>query len=409
MNGARPPTALPELAIVRVLTSGGPYRSGDTLSLALNQPTVGRLASHAPDLLDEWCIADACVPETISVSVTVACATYAVGDELTLSFIDPHIARVHRVEVRDPADCLQTAGPEGSHGSWSPPLVQVATIAPPPPTPDRPLETREGNEPPAAGGIAAAYLPERSDIRRLGGRPDDGAIACGITVRSHWTEERVRRFVALVDKLFTVERLGWYRHVFAMRLLIPDQIATADPVAQAQSMQHLHALRAAIGQTLGNPLLAAFMPNFNVSTEWLEMLESAAAARSIAALRETLLPLADEGSAIVHPEPDWTVGTVTADALHASSAQSLEALLPIFIPASARDVAFGARLLEYRRALVTAFGQVVGTSQLVRLGAMTQPHHALDDRLWHLIGALSAAFEQRPQSLPTSDTVGATR
>ena len=46
------------------------------------------------------------------------------------------------------------------------------------------------------------------------------ASDAGVSVRLDWSGERLRRFVAVVDKLFTIDRLGWYRHALAMRLLI---------------------------------------------------------------------------------------------------------------------------------------------------------------------------------------------
>ena len=91
------PIDLPELTIVRALTGAGPFASGDTLSVAFNSPTVGRLVPHgrSQPAARPARAGEAVLPETISVAVLVAAGPYAEGDVLTLSYVDPRIARIH--------------------------------------------------------------------------------------------------------------------------------------------------------------------------------------------------------------------------------------------------------------------------------------------------------------------------
>lgn len=459
---------IPELAIVRVVSAGGPYHRGDILSLAFSEPSVGRLAAHGESAgISEWRIADSCVPEMVSAVVSTACATYGAGIELTLSFIDPHIARIRAVEslehtrhareyaslhpIRSAED---DAVPRGSAFTRAPlpepfsALVRNGVPASLAGSVDgasrdanggaasrdsnggaasrdssggaAPRDSNGGAAPRDSNGGAASPHPKAAaaspnmNVAVASQTPSDATASPystapgdpspsrpGALVRLQWTPERVRRFISVVDRLFTVDRLGWYRHALAMRLLVPDEIVVSDERTRAEMASRLHELRAAVAQTFGRPLLGAFMPNFSVDTEWLETLDSPPAARALAALREMLLPLVDDRADAVATEPEWTIGSVLARDLSAMPATSLEALLPVLIPTMAKDAALGARLADYRRTLVDAFGQTVRSSGAVRLGAMTEPNHALDDRLWQLVGAVGAAFGEFPTGTQT--------
>ena len=216
-----------------------------------------------------------------------------------------------------------------------------------------------------------------------------------VMVRLEWNAERLRRFVQVVDKLFTIERLGWYRHSFAMRLLIPDEITCGDTLADVEAMRHLQALRTAAVESLGKPLLAACMPGFGISSEWLESLESSREARAIAGLREALLPYADDGEISLDTPAGTalcTIGTITRRELLAENATSVEAFLPLLIPSTAHDTQLGIRLAEYRRLLVELFTQTARAGEPVRLHQMAQPNHSLDDRLWQVVGATAETF-----------------
>jgi hypothetical protein len=86
---------VPELALARVVTAGGPYRPGDEISLAFMTPTVSRLVAHDAELRAKCAyVGNALIPEMISVLITHAAAPYEPGDVLTLSFVDPRVARV---------------------------------------------------------------------------------------------------------------------------------------------------------------------------------------------------------------------------------------------------------------------------------------------------------------------------
>jgi hypothetical protein len=200
--------------------------------------------------------------------------------------------------------------------------------------------------------------------------------------------------VQVVDRLFTVDRLGWYRHALAMRLLVPDEIRCGDAVLDATAAAALQALRDAAIEALGGPLLEAFMPNFSVTAEWLDALDAPAGARSLAHLRTTIeaVDVTRAAPAEFAPDPESTVGTVLATELSATADLSVEATLPVFIPYRSSFPEVTDRLAAYRHALIELFGQTARSAKLVRLTQMAEPSHALDDRLWQLVGTIGESF-----------------
>jgi hypothetical protein len=356
------PIDLPELTIVRALTGAGPFASGDTLSVAFNSPTVGRLVPHGRPQLPAGPArpGEALLPETISVAVLVAAGPYTEGDVLTLSYVDPRIARIHASTT--------TSSHERDAGGEVPPEPALS------PTPEPAAETR----------APAAALPRR---------PGATASTHGVRTRLSWSADRVRRFVQVSDKLFTVDRLGWYRHAFAMRLLAPDEISCGDSEADREIAQHLRALRNATAETLGRPLLAAFMPNFSVTPEWLDTLDDPAAARALASVRDLVVRHAtNEPDPCETDDPDWTHGDVLRSHLTIAPLASVEAALPLLIANVSRFAAVTEKLTDYRRALIELFGQTAESVETVRLKQMAQPNHTLDDRLWQLVGTVGECF-----------------
>ena len=203
----------------------------------------------------------------------------------------------------------------------------------------------------------------------------------------------MRRFVQVADKLFTVDRLGWYRHAFAMRLLVPDTITCGAPDADAAASLHLRALRSAALETLGRPLIAAFMPTFAVTPEWLDTIDSAEAARALSGLRAAIAPhVSDEPRVAPGDDPASTYGVVRESELRASPATSVEALLPLLVANVSVYDDVTERLTSYRQALSELFGATAQSAETVRLGQMAQPNHTLDDRLWQLVGAVGERF-----------------
>ncbi len=400
----RLPSQLPELVFVRVLTAGGPYAVGDTLSLAFVSPLVGRLAAHVPrgEHRGAQGFDSALVPESISVVVECLGMAYAEGDELTLSFVDPTVVRIHsRNREAMSADTGYVAERGGRPAAAAPPCDFEV---------EHPQDTLQ---PAISPESIAAYGSRAGDGDASGNDASRGSIldgislhvrgsdapsraaaqGAGVRVRLHWDSERVRRFIRVVDKLFTVDRLGWYRHALAMRLLVPDEIATGDELSDVEAMRHVHALRAAAVETLGKPLLAALMPNFGITHEWLDALDSAAAARALAGIREAIAPhVCDDEPSLVELDRAWTVGTISREQFLRTPAGSVEALLPILIPGVSSNTQFGDILTGYRQALSDLFGQMAQCPDAVRLNAMSQANHSLDDRLWQLVGAVGDSF-----------------
>jgi hypothetical protein len=219
----------------------------------------------------------------------------------------------------------------------------------------------------------------------------------GVVVRSYWTGEDTRRFVAVVDKLFTIDRLGWYRHSLAMRMLLPNEVLLPNVTAVAEAARQLAALRSAATEALGAPLLAALIPQFNVDAEWLESIEGPALVKALAALRESIAPhVAESIVPVPAPEvPNALTGAIRTEEYHAARSAGADAFLPLLIPECSAHEVLSQRLREYRGALLELFGQTARTAASVRLKQMTLPNHVLDDRLWNLAGALQDAFDER--------------
>jgi hypothetical protein len=178
-----------------------------------------------------------------------------------------------------------------------------------------------------------------------------------------------------------------------MRMLLPDEIVSTDASSAAEIADHLRLLRESTAEALGRPLVAAFMPNFSVTTEWLDSLDHPTAAHSVSRLREVLL----RDSLDVEPvERDgniaWTEGIVTHRELEEISATSVEAMLPLLIANFSPRATVTEKLTAYRHALIELFGQTTGSPEAVRLSQMTLPNHILDDCLWQLVGCVSEAF-----------------
>lgn len=349
-------TNVPELMRVRAVTAAGPFAIDDTISIAFTDATIGRMQRHA-DAEERYGVAKAegLVPDAFSARVETDAGPYLAGDVLTLSFVDPRFARIH---------------PPAGGGSRA--LATTATSA------ATPRPTPNSSESPAA-------------------QPAASATRAGVRVRLEWSAERARRFVGVVDRLFTVDRLGWYRHVLAMRLLIPDEIACGDGDAQREADRRLQTLRAATIETLGRPLLAAYMPTFCVTQEWLETIDSPALARGLAGLRDAIVPFADDGAALgAHDVPeDASIGVLRRAELVGPATASADAFLPVLVASQCANARLTEALVAYRADLMDVFAQTARSSDEVRLGRMSEPSVVLDDRLWQLAGAVESSQARR--------------
>ena len=356
-------TSVPELMIVRVLTPAGPFSAGDVISVAFADATVGRLRPHAVGTEPSASARDvaALVPETMTARVTAGSEPYQTGDVVMLSFVDPRFARIHSAGER--------------------------TVERLPPVEIVPVASRVVDVPQLVVTVSAPAMVATDDPLV--------ATAHGVHVRLDWSPERARRFVRVVDKLFTVDRLGWYRHVLAMRLLVPDRIDCGNEERNREPMRHLQSLRAATIETLGRPLLAAFMPTFGITREWLDSVDSPAVARALAGLRETLAPLAADEHRLreVQLDAGASFGVVRRVELAGSAGASADALLPVLVPPYSANVALSACLRAYRASLIDVFSQTAHCAEEVRLGQMSEPNCVLDDRLWQLVGAVGTSVD----------------
>jgi hypothetical protein len=354
------PYALPQLSAARVLTSGGPYLAGSVLSLAFVDPLVGRLYAHAPHSEPTEPAARAIVPETISVVLLGAAPPYEHGETIALSFVDPCVARIHRW-----AGAGANSG-AAAHGSPTAPHA-----------PARPSEL----------AIAATVEPE----------PDAPESPKLVGLQLEWTSARVGRLLSLSEKLLAIDRLGWYRHALAMRLLLPDEIVIAHEGANETAARQLRVLKIAATEALGTPLLAALMPNFNVDEEWLRSIETPALARAAAALRETLTAHSGRGDERYAPPanaPRLSVGTLRRRDFEGAAGNGLDAFLAALIPSEGATPELAARLSEYKEALVELFGQTAQAPATVRTTRLANPNPVLDERLTAVAREIDRAFSR---------------
>jgi hypothetical protein len=357
--------SLPQLVPIRVLTGAGPYERDAVLSLAFVDPTLGRLCRHASEKYELPAFGPhaTIVPEAMCVTLLAPAAPYRCGQILALSFVDPTVARIQ--------------------------VIPSAAIV------SEDAETREATNVSTAETVRAQTERAEAVCDPAASTPPETLVAKGVRLRLEWTTARVGRFISLTDKLFAVDRLGWYRHSLAMRLLLPDELVLYESSAVGEASQRLRTLKIAATEALGTPLLAALMPSFSVDAEWLQSIETAALARAAGDLREFIRPFLDDLPLEDLPlESRTNLGSLLAAELAATSQASVEAFLPLLIPAGPSDDAVGVHLAAYRVALIELFGQTAQSSLAVRTTRMTAPNPALDDRLAALAGAVQQAYGQ---------------
>jgi hypothetical protein len=333
----------PQLALVRVLSNGGPYRREDVLSVAFADPAIGRVLAHRSEgsANADWKSGD--VPEAVLATFLREASPFAFDETVVLSFSNPVLARIVRLATTRSAP-LYAADPEQ--------IVQIEET----PAPSRP--------------------PLMLFLR--------------------WSTDDARRFIAVVDKLFTVDRLGWYRHSLALRLLLADSLAfDADADTVAEANRRLETVRTTAADALNAPLLSAFMPQFTIDAAWLDAIEPPSLGKALSALRKCIDPHLCERPVAATECDAMLCGAISRHEWNAAPAASLDAFLPLFIPHEATDRNVAHRVQEYRHALLELFGQMAQTSKTVRLKQMTSANHVLDERLWNLAGALQDAYGTR--------------
>lgn len=380
------PVRFPDVAFVIVRTPGGPYRPGDVIALAFTEPSVGRLAVHMPERrIEPGAVLPALVPESMQVEVASSAGPYATGDRLLISFVDARFARIHRAGPGAPTSPGAPANAWSAHRSDD---GQPAAVGP-----ER-AAIRPSTLPSGGTDRNGIWNAATSPNGSVGTAPSEAVPSTGVHSTILWRGERAARFVRVVDKLFTVDRLGWYRHVLALRLLVPDELDTGNEAATSAAKAELLTLRGAAARTFGGPLLAACMPGFAVTREWLSELDDLDIVRSLAGIRDAVASFAgdDDGVPALALRPDRTVGFVSHSRLLEGSASS-ESALTALVPCWSSFEVLSSALLGYRAALSDAFAQTADAAEAVRMGAMTQPSHLLDDRLWQLVGAVGETYD----------------
>jgi hypothetical protein len=316
---------IPHGALGRVVSPAGPYRVGDVVSLAYLEPHVARIIPHEPR--PEF-VARAVVPEVMSVVVLRASAAFAPGDEVIASFSDPEFARLHllgsRTVARDSA----------------PPVVEVSAVA-------TDLVAR------------APLVPEPSTEAT-----DDELATSPVVLIGNWTERRRRQALSVIDKLFTIEKLGWYRHAFVVRLLVADDLVARAPVVAAIA-EAFADFRSGASEALGGPLLESYVPGFVVDAPWLERLSGYAVLDARRRLAEA-----------------WS------QTFEGDLGTTIESSAAALIATDASDPRLIDALRDYKASTFDAFERVAGAPDAVRFGTMTEPNVVLDDRLWKLASAL---------------------
>ncbi len=354
------PLPLPNLASLQIIAAAGPYAAGAVVSLAFNDPTLGRLAivggavetATSPPPAAE-------IPDIVLGRLLAAAGPYDVDDLLVLSFVNPVVARIFPIGS---ANVHHTKNEATSEPPSSP-----AGICADVPTPN--------------------VAPANERARR--------AKRSGVMLLLRWCLDDARRFISVADKLFTVDRLGWFRHTLAMRLLLPGEIVVSDVRAAAEMNRHLEDLRTAATDALNAPLLSAFMPGFAIDAAWLETLEPPALIDSAARLRSLLQPHLGANSSEDVAVDAMLSGAIEPSELTSAHPTNLDNFIALLVPQRATDPALRQRLREYRSALLDLFGQMAYASATIRLKQMTSANHLLDERLWNLVGAFQDACVNR--------------
>jgi hypothetical protein len=174
-------------------------------------------------------------------------------------------------------------------------------------------------------------------------------------------------------------------------LLLPDEVAGVEANDSAALNDCLKDLRSEATSSLGVPLLGALMPNFAVTQDWLDSLGDDTTQQRLQAFRATA-----EHSEAAPESPaaaEHVSRTPLRDArLIDNRPQSLEAALALLIPNLAANSLLTEALTAYRNDLVDLFEQMSSATETVRLKAMSQPNHLLDERLWQLTGTVGELF-----------------
>lgn len=356
---------LPYLASLRVVVGGGPYAAGDIVSIAFNDPIIGRLASvqvgrEQPRVAAALQVPN--LPHVISGRLLSAVGPYEADDILVLSFIDPSLARLFPIIPPENGECHPQVAVQEAAGPVAASPLEFATAEP-------------------------KFTPESPSVAR--GTSKNAAPLLLL----HWSLDDARRFISVVDKLFTVDRLGWYRHALAMRLLLASEIVISDQAAIAEINRRLDDLRSAATDALNAPLLSAFMPHFSIDVAWLESIEPPSLTDAVARLRQSLGPHV-AAAPILHETGVEAMlsGAILFEEWSAVHPTNIDAFIPLLIPHHAADPAVTQRVGEYRCTLLDLFGQMAHASAAVRFKQMTSANHLLDERLWNLAGAFQDAY-----------------
>jgi hypothetical protein len=314
------PHDIPDAALVRVVANAGPYRAGDLLTFAFSEPSVARILPHHDGVSGTR---RSSVPELMPVVVLRASASFASGDELIVSFVDAELARLYALPPRS-----RVGEPEASSS--------------------------------AIQSLARETEPAPTELSRRPRR---------LETIGEWDEPRRRHALAFVDKLFSVENLGWYRHTFATRFLMANGLAGEEhsiaPLAAAFA-----SFRHAVSETLGETLIASYLPGFAIDESWAERLDSPSARQA----REDLT--------VAWPrDADIDLGG------------SVDATVAALIACDTEDARLARALGDYRADAFEAFERVASAIPEVRFETMMQTNLHLDDRLWSIAGALYESLQ----------------
>jgi hypothetical protein len=203
-------------------------------------------------------------------------------------------------------------------------------------------------------------------------------------------QPRLERIKSTVDLLFRNDRLGWYRHQFAMRLFAPDQLLGVEPDVDDAWQSIVNSL----AQDAMIPLMRLVIPSFEPSLDWAKGFAHENALGAIGTLVQTMPGLVNaEG---VYPAPrlerDQLTGRIRIGIFSffadqpKPSVHQLNAVLPELIPdTSVSWPNLGTALALYRDILGESFKSIVYMADERRHERMlTAPSQDLDDALQHV-------------------------
>jgi hypothetical protein len=201
---------------------------------------------------------------------------------------------------------------------------------------------------------------------------------------------RLGRIKTTNDTLLKRTDLGWYRHVFGMRLFVPDRLLGVEPEVEAAWEQIYEAL----AKDFSVPLMRLILPVFEPEIDWAKSFDRPELPRPLETIVRAMPDLIKANDSYLEPELGERdiIGKIRTDSFDffddsmKTSVHQLNAIIPDMIPdTSATWPAIGEALNDYRNQLAESFKSIAYMSDERRHERMlSAPHDEMDEAFEHL-------------------------